>query len=137
VSSTYAKDPPGVILVIGDAAVAHPPLSHHWIQPGIRHGPRAASGRLADEGADCGVAAVLLLDLLVPLAAHVEETASNRACDDNDAHHDARHNASRVGATLARGRLAGCRRDGQGLLGCCRGGGWRLGAGRGCATAGF
>ena len=88
-------------MVVGDAAIAHPPLRHDGIE--TRVGDR---GRLARKRVD-GVAMVLLLDLAVPLATEVKHNATNDRSHCEHADNDATGNSTRVGALL----LFGWRRD--------------------------
>lgn len=79
-SRAYLEDSPRVILVIGDAAIAHPPLSHdRRVEAGVREGPVAAAMGLAssNELADGGIPPVLFLDLADLAASHVQVGATS------------------------------------------------------------
>lgn len=111
----YSKDLSGVILVVGDAAVADSPLRHHRVETGIRDRvATTAAGRLrAGEGVDRGVTVMFLLELFVTSAAHVEIDASHYPANDNDANYYTSGNTGRVGSrTAARITGIGCSRNG-------------------------
>lgn len=138
---TYSENLPRVILVVGDAAVAHAAVGERGIHARVGHGHAAAARGLgaADEGVHGGVAAVLLLDLGVALAADVEEDASDDGGDGDNTDDNARSDAGDVGAALLAvvggGGLGGRRRRGldDGLdstAGVCCGG--LRGGGGGC-----
>jgi hypothetical protein len=99
-------------VVVGYAAIAHPPLRHDGVE--TRVGDR---GRLARKRVD-GVAMVLLLNLAVPLATEVKQDATNDRSHREHADNSATGNGARVGALL----LLGWRRDQDGGLHGGRGG---------------
>lgn len=102
----YPEDLARVILRLVDAAGAHSPLSHAGVYPSVAKASTAA-GRLADEGVDGHVAAVLLFDLLDALAPHVEENTPTHGSDGQYADDDTRDNATDVGACGLRSGIAG------------------------------
>ena len=121
-SGAYSKDLPRIIFVIGDAAVADPPLRHDRVEARIADGISTAAARwlatAGEEIADGGVPAVLLLELLVASAAHVEEYAAQNTGNGDDPDDDTGGDAGCVGRTAA--RLALC---------CCAGRGYGEGYG--------
>lgn len=102
--ATYPEDLSRIILIVSDAPVTHPTLRQDGVQASICHrGSASAATSLVavDEGVHRGITAVVVLDFLVPAAAHDEERGSDRSedCDDCDNH--AGDNASSVGAAIA------------------------------------
>lgn len=112
---TYAKYPPRVILVIGNTTVTQPPLDHDGIEAGIGHGAGAAPG-LADKSVDSSVAAVLLLELPVTLAAQVEGGTADSGSRKDDADDHAGHDTTDI-ATAAFGVARRGSRDDLGRFG--------------------
>ena len=97
VTGTYLEDPPRVVLVVCDAAIAHPPLSHDGIKAGIvERGSTTAIRWLttSNEIADSCVPLVLLLNLASLLVADDEEDAPGNCCSGNDTDNDACGDAS-------------------------------------------
>lgn len=89
--STHSEDSPRVILIVSNAAAAHPTLSHDGVKSGIgvdRVSAATAGWLAAREGVDGSISSVFLLNLVVPLALHPEkDTTSNCEEDDCSDHH--------------------------------------------------
>ena len=84
---TNPQNPPRVILVVRDAAVADPPLSHDGVKARIGHGIAATATRrlgAIDERINCGVAAMLFFDFTVSSAAEEKEYTAYNSSDGND-----------------------------------------------------
>jgi len=84
-----------VILVVRNATIAHAAVGNDRVQPRVGHGKTiAASRRLTatDEGIDSSVATVLLFDLAIALATHVEEDTTSDTCDGQDTNNNANSN---------------------------------------------
>jgi hypothetical protein len=64
---TYLEDPPRIVLVVCNASVTHPPLSHHgWIETCIGGWRLATTNKLTN---GC-ISSVLFFHLAVSAAAH-------------------------------------------------------------------
>lgn len=95
--STYAKNPPRVVLVIGDTAVGHSSLGHDRVESGVSDGaPTAVSPSY--ERVDGSIPAVLFLNRLVPLATHVEPHATDGSSDGNDGDNGTSSDSSNIDA---------------------------------------
>jgi hypothetical protein len=96
--TTYLKDPPGVVLVVCNAAITHSPLSHDRIEAGIgERGSTSTAGwwfAASNKAADRRVPSVLLLNFASSLVADEEEHASCNGCNGNDTDNDACGDAS-------------------------------------------
>lgn len=118
----YLEDSPRVILVVGDAAVAHSPLSHDaGVEAGIGERRAVAGMALAacNELIDCSIPPVLLLDLAVSAASHKQEEASTGSpSEDYEADDDACGNGGLVGRCFGLARLRGGLSDNDSLT-CC------------------
>lgn len=108
---TYTKDPTRVVLVVGNAPTAQPPLGHDGIQSGIRvDGVATAAARGLHEGVDGSVSSVLFLDLSVLSASVPEEEAAGYGKQGDHTDHNSCHNTTNVGRAALR-RCCGCRCD--------------------------
>lgn len=101
-SWSYLQYPPRVVLVVGDAAVALPPVHEAWVDARVVHGRGAgvqltARYKLVDVGS---IAAVVLLSLLLASAAQEEPYASSDGEERDNAHDNTGSDACFVGLAL-------------------------------------
>jgi hypothetical protein len=97
---TYSEDLARVVVVVCDAAIAHPPLRHYWVETGVGDGPGTGS-LAADEGVDGRAPVVLLFDLLISLPTHIEEHTTNGGGDEDHGDNNAARDGADVGAAAA------------------------------------
>lgn len=115
---TNSKNLPGVILVVGDAAVAHPALGHNGIESGVRdRESTAAAWRLlaVDECVHGSVSSMLVFNFLVATTSEEVKESADDTSNCHNADNNTSSNASRVRTTTARVRLgynnhASCKR---------------------------
>lgn len=98
---TCLQDSPREILVVGDTAVALTSLGHVLaIKPGIWHGARGHGLSGGNEIVDGGIAAVLILNFLLPLQFEEEDQSANNGENAENTENDACGNASFVCSTM-------------------------------------
>lgn len=104
----YLENPSRVVLVVGNAAIAHSPRERRVEDRVVERGG-AGSLATSHEVVHALALAVLLLDLLSALVPQEEENTSNDCCHDDDTDNDACGDASLVGTIGLVRSVAGLR----------------------------